>query len=137
VHWDEDQAFGAIGLLDLFNQNQVGSLFRLPQPKLLLLYDEAAATDLGKDIYEAAIQAAMPLAKSMLGQVKIYLCPASSCRDAHGAFGLSPADLPRAVIDDNHRGDKFVSEDRGFDEASLRRFLHKSLSLSLSLGPEL
>jgi hypothetical protein len=133
VHWDQDQAFGAIGLLDLLNQNQVGSLFRLPQPKLLLMYDEA--TDPGQDVYEAAIEAAMPLAKDLLGRVKIYLCPASTCRGALDAFGLAPSNLPRAVIDDNHRGNKFVAEEKGFDEALLRRFLLQSLP-SLSLGIE-
>ena len=101
--WGLDQVFGAVGKLDLVNSNQVGQLFRLPQPKFLFLYDHK-----DQDLYESLLDAALPLAKDWEGKIKFYFCPTNTCKDALNAFGLMLSDLPRAVIDDTKSGVKYV-----------------------------
>jgi len=103
LQWGSDQCYGSVGLLDLYHETQVGQLFRLPQPKLLLLYE---APDDAQ--YEAILSAVLPLAKELLGKIKVYLCPTTTCADVARAFGLEAKDLPIAVIDDTATGAKFV-----------------------------
>lgn len=101
--WAPDQVYGSVGKLDLLNSNQVGQLFRMPQPKFMFLYDHK-----DERLYESLLQAALPLAKDLVGKVKFYFCPTNTCADVHNVFGLPKQDLPRAVIDDTAAGTKYV-----------------------------
>lgn len=124
VKWADDQCYGSLGLLDLLHSNQVNQLFRLPQPKLLLMYESP-----DNKLYEAILTAVLPLAKKMQGHIKVYLCPTSSCANALEAFGLTRGDLPRAVIDDTNAQKKYVQPKGSWQPtaAALEAFIHASL----------
>ena len=125
VKWADDQCYGSLGLLDLLHSNQVNQLFRLPQPKLLLMYESLD----NNNLYEAILTAVLPLAKKMQGHIKVYLCPTSSCANALEAFGLTRGDLPRAVIDDTKAQKKHVQKKGSWQPttAALESFIHSSL----------
>ena len=61
VQWNDNQMNGPIGILNLFNKNQVNAMFRLIQPKILLLYDH---TDV--DLFNAFSFVIYPLVISLL-----------------------------------------------------------------------
>lgn len=109
IKWGDDQAYGAVGMLDLFRQNQVDQLFQLPQPKILILYRPE-----DKYIYSQLLDAVLPFAKRHVDTLKIYFCPYDKCADAARAFGLNANDLPRFVFDHTARNEKFVQKREDF-----------------------
>jgi len=109
IKWGEDQVYGAVGMLNLFRQNQVDQLFSLPQPKILILYRPE-----DKYIYSQLLDAALPLAKKNIDNLKIYFCPFDKCADAARAFGLSSNDLPRLAFDHTARDVKIVQKKEDF-----------------------
>ena len=113
VQWKEDHMFGPIGMLNLFNKNQVNAMFRLPQPKLLLLYDH---TDTA--LFNSYSFIIYPLAKKYVDDFKFYFCSTDVCADAIRAFGLTINDLPRLVYDDNNNQKKVVQKPEDFEISS-------------------
>ena len=90
-----------------------------------------------QNLHEEILSAVLPLAKRFLGKIKVYLCPTTTCADALNAFGLTKADLPRAVIDDTAAGNKFVQPKPKSKKAwkptleSLEQFIDTSLGADL------
>ncbi len=93
VKWDWDHVFATVGHLDLWNQNQMGSLFRIKEPKCLVFVESDA--DL-KDI-NVWLQ---PLAKRYMGEVKVYTGTKRKAGNAWSNFGVTESDLPTAVMHD-------------------------------------
>lgn len=124
VLWDYEQVYGSVGVLDLFNTVQVSQLFSLPEPKFILVYDSSHT-----GLHESLLEEALPLAKSLLGRIKVYMCPTSSCGDVLNAFGLTKSDLPCAVIDDTVTKQKYVQPKRdfGIDRKGWEKFIRHSV----------
>ena len=125
IEWGRDQVYGFVGMLDLTSQNQVGSLFRMQEPKVLLMYDDSK----DKKTYNKLLKSILPLAKKYVGSVKVYFCPTSSCADAMGAFGVQKDDLPKMVIDDTHVGKKHVQKKFTTKAASIEKWWKKKMDL--------
>ena len=119
IQWGLSESYGAVGMLDLFKSNQVSQLFNYKKPKLLILYHHE-----DKLTYKKLLHFILPFAKKYIDEVKVYFCPYDKCGDALRAFGLSPEDLPRLVIDHTSINAKFVQakEDYAPTKDSLMKF---------------
>lgn len=126
VTWKQDESYGAIGMLNLFNTNQVGAFFRSPIPNMMLLYNSE-----DKYLYLNILDAVLPFAKKYVGQVKFYFCPNDQCGDAIKAFGLYPGDLPRLVMDWTQENRKLIQRREDFAPTfeSIEQFYNSSLML--------
>lgn len=103
IKWKWNETYGGVGDLDLTKQTQVSQLFRLKEPKALLIYNKK-----DKKVYKKLLNSVLPIAKKYLGSVKFYFCPSDKTEDMLSAFDLTKADLPRLVIHDTHTDEKFV-----------------------------
>ena len=127
LRWKWDEIYGSIGLLDLENRNQVSSLFRLRQPKLLFLYDKKGLK--GKKLHENMLAVIAPIAKTYVGSLKVYFAPTSTAKDVLGAFGISESDLPKLVIDDTVNNKKYVQDKFEVDADHITEWLHSTLPI--------
>ena len=127
ISWKQDESYGAIGMLNLFNTNQVGAFFRSKIPNMMLLYNNE-----DKYLYLNILDAVLPFAKKYVGKVKFYFCPNDQCGDAIKAFGLYPnSDLPRLVIDWTQENRKLVQRKEDFAPTfeSIENFYNSSFVL--------
>ena len=130
VEWKWDEIYGNIGMLDLQARNQVSQLFRLPQPKVLFLYDSKGKA--GKKLKEDMLEAILPFAKTYVGSAKIYFAPTSTAKQVLEAFALTEKDLPALVIDDTQAGLKHVqpAEDFAVTKEAVEAFIMKHIPLA-------
>jgi hypothetical protein len=134
IRWNWNETFGGVGLLDLESSTQVGQLFRLPEPKVMVIYNKK-----DKKTYKKMLNSVLPIAKTYLGSVKFYFCSSDKTADMLSAFGLTADELPRIAVHDTKTDEKWVQPKEEFStkpediEAFIkqhidlegREFLHK------------
>jgi hypothetical protein len=115
-------------MLNLFKQNQVNQLFRLPEPKMMLLYNPE-----DKQMYNDFLNSILPFSKNNIGNFKFYFCPFDMCSDAVRAFGLTSNDLPRLVADftSNNNAKKVIQSKEHFGTSinSIEMFWNSTFNL--------
>jgi hypothetical protein len=114
LHWAWDEIYGSLGMLDLNNRNQVSTLFRLEEPKLIFIYDPRGIE--GKKLQEDMLKAILPIGKTYVKSLKVYFAPITKCKDILAPFRLDESDAPRLVIDDTVNGNKFAQTREEFSK---------------------
>ena len=109
VTWEDTRVFGHTGMLDLYNTQQVGSLFRDPLPKLIVFVHELRDLDSPTGINWWL----QPLARKISDKIKVYTATTEKAKGAWAAFGLKEGDLPIAVMHDTQGDKKMVMEREG------------------------
>ena len=117
----EEYYFGGFSFLDLSREVQVSELFSISAPKALFFYKKS-----DQKVLEAILGFMKELTRNHQGMVKIYICSDKTCADAINAFGLSVKDLPRAVIDDTVKGQKFVMKKWSTKSKKIESFWRKN-----------
>ncbi|GMI33472.1 hypothetical protein TeGR_g12473 [Tetraparma gracilis] len=121
LEWGYNHVFANVGMLDLFNSNQISSLFRFQEPKCLIFVKQEA--DL-KDI-QWWLQ---PLAKNYQGKVKVYTAVKATAQNAWPEFGVVESDLPIAVMHDTNTDRKMVDKYMHLNKKSLEMMWKKFLA---------
>lgn len=126
IKWRSNETFGSVGELDLTQQTQVGQLFRLTEPKALIIYNKK-----DKKTYKKLLNSVLPIAKKYLGSVKFYFCPSDKTEDMLSAFELTKKDLPRFAIHDTQTDEKFVqpAEEFSTKASDIEAFLKTRINL--------
>lgn len=126
IKWKRNETFGSVGDLDLSQQTQVGQLFRLPEPKALIIYNKK-----DKKTYKKLLNSVLPIAKKYLGSVKFYFCSSDKTEDLLSAFDLTKKDLPRLAIHDTQTDEKFVqpAEEFSTKASDIEAFLKTRIDL--------
>lgn len=129
LRWEGDQIYGNIGILDLKKRNQVDQLFRLPEPKVLFMYNPSGKK--GKQAFEDFLKVIAPLAKKYVKQFKTYFVPTSTAKDVLPAFGVDEKDLPLLAIDDTKAQKKYIQpkSDFSYDKDKILAFLEQHIDL--------
>ena len=109
LSWGWNRVFGHVGMLDLYNTNQVSSLFRSPLPKMLVFVHDDRDLDSPTGINWWL----QPLAKKWGDRVKVYTATTKGGGNAWGNFGIVEGDLPIAVMHDTGTDRKMVMERGG------------------------
>ena len=104
IRWGYNHVFGSVSMLDLFNTNQVASLFRNPKPKCIFFVHE----DIDLNSNFGINWWLQPLAKKYSQHIKVYTGTKKDSSNAWGSFGLTEADLPIAVMHDTQAERKAV-----------------------------
>ncbi|GMH83757.1 hypothetical protein TrST_g4906 [Triparma strigata] len=129
INWSWNHVFGTVGMLDLWNQNQISSLFRIAEPKLIVFIHDDRDLE-GTFGINWWLQ---PLAKKYQDRVKTYTATKEKASNAWGEFGIIESDLPIAVMHDTKTNRKLVLE-RGsvFGEDKVEELMKKFLGESSS-----
>mmetsp|Transcript_26104 Transcript_26104/g.49345 ORF Transcript_26104/g.49345 Transcript_26104/m.49345 type:complete len:405 (-) Transcript_26104:72-1286(-) len=127
INWSWNHVFGTVGMLDLWNQNQISSLFRIAEPKLIVFIHDDRDLE-GPFGINWWLQ---PLAKKYQDRVKTYTATKEKASNAWGEFGIIESDLPIAVMHDTKTNRKLVLE-RGsvFGEDKVEELMNKFLGES-------
>jgi len=100
LNWAWNHVFDEVGLLDLFNQNQLNSLFRMKEPKCFIFLEEEDLEEMNYWL--------QPLAKKYTEKVKVYTALPKTSKAAWKEFGIKRKDLPIAVLHDTQTDVKRV-----------------------------
>ena len=87
-------------MLDLWNQNQINSLFRMKEPKCFVFVEEEDLEDMNYWL--------QPLAKKYSEKIKVYTALPKTSKAAWKEFGIKKRDLPIAVMHDTTTDKKKV-----------------------------
>jgi hypothetical protein len=129
IKWGYNHVFAGVGMLDLWNQNQISSLFRIQEPKCLVFVKD-------NKMLEDIQWWLQPLAKEFEGRVKVYTALKAKASNAWGEFGVTEADLPIAVMHDTETDRKYVKKNVKMSEGSVRG-MWESFEMGGSGGDEL
>jgi len=121
VEWSKEHVFASVGMLDLWNQNQISSLFRIKEPKCLVFVDREQDLE---DI-QWWLQ---PLAKEYQGKVKVYTAIKSKAENAWGEFGITAKDLPIAVMHDTDTDRKMMKRGMKCEETEVKQMWNDFLA---------
>ena len=127
INWSWNHVYATVGMLDLWNQNQMNSLFRLQEPKCFVFVHDDRELE-GPFGINWWLQ---PLAKKYNGKVKFFTATTQKAQNAWGEFGIVESDLPIAVMHDTVNNKKAVME-RGqtLGEDKVEELVEKFLSRS-------